>query len=192
MPVGHGAELRSPTRLGHARDQALGGALPKRDAGKAKTTDEGAPTAARLTTVHQAGWARVARQLGKAFIIAFRLQLGAHGGVLLHRPLLALVPFDPAFLGHNESVERTANAGTRNRKPWLTAGRRPSMVSAAGITPVPAWRRVMSLAVPDHTAGGGRSPQCDATILGGVPFAVCDLRCAQRLNVRPRTRRTDP
>jgi hypothetical protein len=67
-----------------------------------KSPDETAPASTLLTSVNEASRTGVPRKLRKTLIISFCLQLGANCGVLFHRLLLAIIPFNPRLLCHRE------------------------------------------------------------------------------------------
>src|SRR5438270_6192524 len=91
-----------PARLRHARNQTGRRELTENEARNLKATNEGATATTHRAAVHDAGRARIARQLREPGVIFVRLQLGAEGSILLHGGALAVVAVNPGGLRHKK------------------------------------------------------------------------------------------
>jgi hypothetical protein len=91
-----------PTGFRNSRDHSLGSKFSKRNSGKTKSTNESAAAATLLTTIDKPSGTGIPRELGETFIVAFRLQLGADRGILLHRLLSPHIPLNPRLLRHSK------------------------------------------------------------------------------------------
>src|SRR5687768_11699039 len=84
-----------PARFGYTWDQPVQRAFTEGQTRAGKFADVGVAAAAHRAAVHQAGGARVARQLRQRGVVLFLLQFGAERGVFLHRLSFALVALQP-------------------------------------------------------------------------------------------------
>ena len=91
-----------PTGFRNSRDHPLRSKFSKRNSGKTKSANESTATAALLTAIDKPSGTGIPRELGKTFVVAFRLQLSADRGILLHRLLSPLIPLNPRLLRHSK------------------------------------------------------------------------------------------
>ena len=91
-----------PARLGHARDEALGGQFAEGEPGDFKSANKGAAASGDLAAVHHPGGAGIAGELGQADVVLFRFQLSALSGIFLDRRALAFIAVNPGCLCHKE------------------------------------------------------------------------------------------
>src|SRR5207237_8004379 len=92
----------SPARPAYASNQALRGQLTESQTRHLKPANKSAPATGNLASVYDTRRTSVTRQLTKAGIVLFRLQLSAQRGVLLYRRAFAFIAIDPGGLGHKE------------------------------------------------------------------------------------------
>src|SRR5205823_8990713 len=104
-----------PARFGYARDEPLRSQFAKGKTRKLKPSNKCAPPPRNFAAVHDPGGACVARQLRKAGIIFFRLQLCAQCGILLHARALPLVTINPGSLGHKVNAYANGEGSICNR-----------------------------------------------------------------------------
>src|SRR4051794_9688417 len=90
-----GSIIKLPTRLRHTRNQSVQRRFAERQTRTTELAPITAAASAERAAIHQAGWARVARQLRQSDVVAFRFQFGADRGVFLHRFRLALIALSP-------------------------------------------------------------------------------------------------